>query len=269
MEDDSKTNKSKDPAVLLYVDTWLTSTASMSADCRGWYINLLCHNHDKGELPNDIEELGLLANVRFSDFERFNNVWVSELKKKFVEKENGMLSNPKLETIMQTRQRFIEKRSMAGKIGVLVKTTKLITKDADEIDFIKSKIEQFESVLPDRDELKQMIKQVLKLYRNEDKTENKDRIGFEEFWIAYDKKVGKKDKVKKKWDLLSIEEQEAIMVHIPRYKSSQPDKQYRKNPETYLNNKSWEDEIITTPSNNNGFSVGQKVQSSHDKQRSY
>ena len=34
------------------------------------------------------------------------------------------------------------------------------------------------------------------------------------------------------------------MEHIPKYKQAQPDKKFRKNPETFLNNKSWNDEII-------------------------
>jgi hypothetical protein len=34
------------------------------------------------------------------------------------------------------------------------------------------------------------------------------------------------------------------MAYIPRYKLHQPDKQYRKNPATFLYQRSWEDEII-------------------------
>lgn len=75
------------------------------------------------------------------------------------------------------------------------------------------------------------------------------KIPFDKFWNLYDKKVGKKDKVQKKWDSLSLETQNKIIDHIPKYKISQPDKQYRKNPETFLNNESWNDEIIT-PTNN-------------------
>jgi hypothetical protein len=67
---------------------------------------------------------------------------------------------------------------------------------------------------------------------------------FEEFWDLYDKKVGDKTKLKKKWDNLKETEREKIKEHIPLYKMSQPDKKYRKDPQTYLNNKSWNDEII-------------------------
>lgn len=67
---------------------------------------------------------------------------------------------------------------------------------------------------------------------------------FEDFWNLYDKKVGEKGKLFKKWQGLTQAEKEKIMQHIPVYKLAQPDKKYRKNPETYLNNKGWNDEII-------------------------
>ena len=70
------------------------------------------------------------------------------------------------------------------------------------------------------------------------------KIDFEVFWDDYEKKIGDREKLKKKWDSLKIEDQKQILDYIPKYKISQPDKQYRKNPETFLNNKSWKDEII-------------------------
>jgi hypothetical protein len=69
-------------------------------------------------------------------------------------------------------------------------------------------------------------------------------IDFEWFWNEYDKKVGDKQKLKKKWNKLTDEERQNAMNYIELYKQSVPDKQFRKNPETFLNNKSWNDEII-------------------------
>ena len=60
----------------------------------------------------------------------------------------------------------------------------------------------------------------------------------------YNKKVGKKDKVKSKWDKLTIEVQQKILDYIPKYIKSQPDKKFRKDPGTFFNNESWNDEII-------------------------
>lgn len=76
------------------------------------------------------------------------------------------------------------------------------------------------------------------------KKEKEPNYSFEEFFDLYDKRTGDRQKLKKKWLALTDEEREAIMNYIPKYIESQPDKQYRKNPETFLNNKSWNDEII-------------------------
>jgi len=67
---------------------------------------------------------------------------------------------------------------------------------------------------------------------------------FNDFWDLYEKKVGKKEKIKKKWDKLPQATKEEIINYLPAYKEAQPDKRFRKNPETFLNNESWKDEII-------------------------
>lgn len=74
-----------------------------------------------------------------------------------------------------------------------------------------------------------------------DKTLN---VPFETFWDAYDKKIDPK-KCKPLWERLSDKDRLDIMAYLPKYKQSQPDKQYRKNPQTFLNARSWESEIIT------------------------
>lgn len=68
---------------------------------------------------------------------------------------------------------------------------------------------------------------------------------FNNFWILYDKMVGKKEKIKKKYLSLSLEDRNNIIKYIPRYKQSKPDKQFRKDPATFLNNDGWKDEIIS------------------------
>jgi hypothetical protein len=76
-----------------------------------------------------------------------------------------------------------------------------------------------------------------------------DELSFENFWDLYDKKVGDKVKLRKKWEKLSKADKTLIIEYIPKYKEAQTDKQYRKNPETFLNQKAWNDEIITNNGN--------------------
>lgn len=66
---------------------------------------------------------------------------------------------------------------------------------------------------------------------------------FETFWNLYDKKVGK-EKCQKLWIKLSDKDKMECLDYIPLYKQAQPDKKFRKNPETFLRNKSWNDELI-------------------------
>jgi hypothetical protein len=80
--------------------------------------------------------------------------------------------------------------------------------------------------------------------RKETKLKETINIPFDSFWDLYDKKTGEKGKLSEKWDRLSDSERTEIMKYIPLYKISQPDKKFRKDPQTFLNKKSWNDELI-------------------------
>ena len=66
---------------------------------------------------------------------------------------------------------------------------------------------------------------------------------FEEWWFTYDKKTGK-EKAYNKWKILLPQEKDLALSVVHKYVQSTPDKQWRKDPTTYLNNKSFNDEII-------------------------
>lgn len=66
---------------------------------------------------------------------------------------------------------------------------------------------------------------------------------FESWWDAYDKKRGKADAVKV-WRRLSAAKRRRAMEATPDYVASTPDKQYRKDPATWLRHEGWDDEII-------------------------
>lgn len=72
---------------------------------------------------------------------------------------------------------------------------------------------------------------------------------FEIFWNLYDKKV-ERAACEKKWKKIKPDAYQLIFDHVERYVQSTPDKQFRKHPETYINNKSWNDEIVFTVNKN-------------------
>lgn len=84
---------------------------------------------------------------------------------------------------------------------------------------------------------------------NKSRSSDKDSLKvnleeFDKFWSVYDKKVGR-DKSYVLWNKLSKKDREDCMKFVPLYVKERTNKQYRKNPETFLRNKSWNDEIIS------------------------
>lgn len=72
----------------------------------------------------------------------------------------------------------------------------------------------------------------------------KDEYTFERAWNLYDKKVGCKAKLEKKWNSMSQKDRKAAIEYIPLYVIATEDKKYRKNFQTFLNQRGWEDELI-------------------------
>lgn len=71
---------------------------------------------------------------------------------------------------------------------------------------------------------------------------NKEEEEFNKFWNLYDKKANY-TKCFAKWRKLSKKDKDKINETLPHYLKFTPDKQFRKLPETYLNQRVWEDEL--------------------------
>lgn len=255
----------KDPAALLYIDKWLVSTKGMKANAKGWYLNLILFQYDLGDLPTDIEELANLCDVRISEFEEFKQVFEQVLKQKFEVNENNRLENSFAKEILKKRESFIEKRSDAGKLSYILKYFKSNFKVNKGLEsFIK---ENIDLTIDTKNEqvLKQVFKQISELYINVNKDVNKDdninkkegQIDFETFWNLYDLKVGSKHNCQKLWDKLIISEQESIVNYLPKYLPTIIDKQFQPYPQTFLNQRRWENEIIipSKESKSNGKNI--------------
>ena len=79
--------------------------------------------------------------------------------------------------------------------------------------------------------------------RTKTKTEILD-AKFEDWWLWYDYKKSK-EKAKKSWNTLTEQEKDLALQTVQAYVESTPDKTFRKHPTTYLNQKCFNDEIIT------------------------
>lgn len=143
---------SKDFTFPFFYKEWLVSTQGMDADVRGWYINLLAHQADKGALPNDIESLAELAGVKFSKYNRFKECFKHTLASKFPKNEDGNLVNARMKIIKDGRDIYKEKQRNRGIVGAFVKNKRKkyqlkksqwdkISSELMTIDFSKNKKE--------------------------------------------------------------------------------------------------------------------------------
>ena len=84
-------------------------------------------------------------------------------------------------------------------------------------------------------------------------TDSPTALSFEKIW-SLDGKKGNKKTSERKWGKLSITAKEKALAYIPAYVEATPDKQYRKNFETFLNQECWNDELPSNdPINKTGY----------------
>jgi len=170
----------KDPAILLYKDKWLISTKGMRADAKGWYLNLIIYQHELGSLPNDVEELANLCDVRFSEYEQFKQVFEHVLKQKFELNPENRLENDFAREIIKSRETFKDKRSVAGRLSYVLQYFRKHFKYKKGFeDWFKSNV-NIDFDIKNEQVLEQVFEQNIKLYINEDVNKDKDKEEKEE-----------------------------------------------------------------------------------------
>lgn len=205
----------KDPAFLFYPNDWLGGTMGMSFEMQGAYLTLLILQFNKGSFDHEqaVNTIGLPR-------------WLS-LVNKF--STNGVIYwNERLKEESEKRKNFSESRRK-NRNSKVVDTT-----------YVNTSVNTYDDT-----HVNTHVKHMVNENRNANKDSDRVEIqpDFAEFWNLYDKKVDL-PKSKAKWSKLGPADKKAIMAYIPEYKRSQPDKKYRKHPTTFLNNRSWENEII-------------------------
>jgi len=208
---------SKDPAFLFYSSDFLTGVSDLTMEERGQFITLMCLQHQKGHLTKKVMQL------------QCHGIPTADVLAKFRIDENGLYYNERVE---QER----EKRA-AHSLKQRENALKRWNKDKSSTKKTLSHGNAMAMPLENENENENEI--IVELYP-----------AFSDFWNLYDKKVGSRDKIEKKWNSLTQKTKEQIIDYLPGYLEATPEKAYRKNPQTFLNNKSWEDEIILKTKNN-------------------
>lgn len=214
------------PAFQFYAQDFLTGVMYLTNEEKGIYITMIAKQWTDGKIPK--KRLGFLVGF---DWEILSD----ELKSKFIDKGDYVV-NKRLEAEREKQQAYFEKQRKNGKKGGRPP---------------KSHLNKKPNSNPKKPMKMKMKIEVESEKENEVESETLIWPSFEDFWEEYDKKSARK-KCEAKWSKLDQPTKEQIMAYIPAYKKSQPEKQYRKNPETFLNNESWNDEIIDRkPDNKN------------------
>lgn len=201
----------KDPAFLFYPGDWLGGTMGMTFEEKGAYMELLMMQFNRGHMTSHM--IG----------QTIGQLWVN-IEDKFEVDSKGLYYNARLDIEKEKRKKFTESR----KNNILGKNqySKPLKNDGHMTPHMEDR-----NINEDKDV-------------NKSESEVEIYPTFEDFWNCYNKKVGSKEKIKKKFDKLNQETREAIMNHIFYYVKATPDKKYRLNPETFFNQKAWENEII-------------------------
>ncbi len=204
---------SKDPAFLFYPADYIIGTIGMSFEEKGAYMELLMMQFSRGHMTSLM--IGQVV----------GQLW-DKIKDKFVQDENGLWYNERLEMEKMKRISYTESRrnNMSG-------INQYSTKD-------KNKQGHMTSHMKDENENKD----------DNEKGDEKGKVTFEMFWDLYDKKVDRAV-AESKWNKLNQKEQQDIMTFLPDYLASTPEKAFRKNPATFLNRRAWENEIIRQNNN--------------------
>jgi hypothetical protein len=199
----------KDPAFLFYPNDWLGGTMGMTFEEKGAYMELLMLQFNRGHM------------TRHMIGQTIGQLW-DNIKDKFQQDANGLWFNERLDIEKEKRKTFTESRrnNINGK--------NQYNSNAHKGGHTTSHMENEN------------------INRNVNKNINRIRViddQFEQFWNLYDYKKSK-EKAEKVWSTLTNEEKNQAINHAPLYAQSTPDKQFRKHPTTYLNQKSFNDEII-------------------------
>lgn len=109
--------KTKDPAFLWYPKDWLQGTAELTPAEKGVYVDLLCHQHQSGDLPFEPARIARLAGLSLDEF---TPIWeVLQSKFEAIDTSNGKrLVNRKLIQVVSDRKESALKTKKNRIIGI-------------------------------------------------------------------------------------------------------------------------------------------------------
>ncbi len=253
-------SKNKDPAVLFYTSDFLAGTLLMNYEQKGKYITLLCLQRENGRLTEE-DMLSVCG-------KRDERIFC-----KFIQDEEGLYYNVRMEKEAEKRNAFIESRRKSSNARFNNDTSNDISDDIQNdtsYDIrtihrigngnkninINGNLNESLNIPPisptNSKEKKQNSKEIEKKSNSDSKGDkakaNVIEQRFDSFWEAYPKKKAK-EAAKKAWMKLkpSAELFEEIMQAVAEQKKSadwiKDNGQFIPYPSTWLNQGRWSDEV--------------------------
>ncbi len=200
-------SKKQDPAFLFYSKDWLEGTAEMFPEEKGVYIDLLCHQHQKGGLPNDVRRLARMVGLSVDEFSpiwenlschfelmeiQMVNLSVSEsenqTENQVVNQTVKRLANRKLNQVVNERYEYAKKNVASGTFASQIKVfSKQLSKK--QITEIKQKFNVNDFCNLD----KSLIKSRVKEWFNQTVNQMVNNLEDEDAIVNKDKEVTKED----------------------------------------------------------------------------
>lgn len=227
------------PYIPLYVQDFMTDEKLIecSASATGVYIRIMCLMHKSDQYGSillkqkDKQNDNHVKNFALK-IARNTPYQVDEIERALIELIDEKVLHIEGDILYQKRMvkdnDISKKRSKSGKKGGL-KTQ----------DFAKAKSQAKDKA---NSEYENEYENEYEIEINNEKIDIDTNSDFEKVWIMYEKKGNKKTSLQK-WNKLSKKNKDLALSHIPMYAKSTPDKRYRKNFETYINQEVWNDEI--------------------------
>jgi len=128
----------KDPAVLLYIDKWNSTSSGLKSEFRAWYMDLLLYQHNNSSIPSDEDTLAGICHVLPSEYAKFKEFITQILTQKFRKcEESATYSNDVMSEILKKRGDFKDKKTKSAHIGNIIKSIRKLA-DTTEEDVKKS-----------------------------------------------------------------------------------------------------------------------------------
>ena len=201
------------------------------------YVKLLQKIYSEGYFYKIGEDELLLTARRLNvDINPLNDVINSCIKRSLF--NNVVYEKYNVLTSRGIQKRYLEATVRRKEITLISEYWLDVEYDSKITTFINVDINPLNDVISTQSKVKKSKEE-----KSKEKKKKDNGVSFEKIWTIYEKKGNRKTSLAK-WSKLPTETQDLIFKKVPAYVESTPDKQYRKNFETYLNQESWNDEII-------------------------